>query len=93
MYLVGRILKKSAFNLPQTSLMRTLVFVLIVCNGIGMYKMTRRGLRITPDRWQSKNINTIDERRSKIVKNRVFECHLLPDLRLMAIENTVSSDF
>ena len=55
--------------------------------------MTRRGSRITPDRWQSKNINTIDERRSKIVKNRVFERHLLPDLRLMAIENTVSSDF
>ena len=38
------------------------------------------------------NVNTIDERRSKIVRNRVFNCHLLPDWRQMAIQNTVSSD-
>ena len=39
------------------------------------------------------NVNTIDERRSKIVKNRVFDCHLSPGWRQMAIENTTSSDF
>ena len=26
-------------------------------------------------------VNTIDERRSKIVRNRVFDCHLSPDWR------------
>ena len=36
------------------------------------------------------NANTIEERRSKIVRNRVFDCHLLPHWRQMAIENTVS---
>ena len=39
------------------------------------------------------NVNTIDERGSKIVKNRVFDCHLSPDWRQMTIENTISSDF
>ena len=34
------------------------------------------------------NVNTIDECRSKIVRNRVFDCHLLP-----AMEYTVSSYF
>ena len=28
-----------------------------------------------------------------IVINRVFDCHLSPEWRQMAIENTVSSDF
>ena len=37
--------------------------------------------------------NTIDERRSKIVRNRVLECHLSPIGRQMAIKNTASSDF
>ena len=35
----------------------------------------------------------IDKCRSKIVRNRVFDCHLSPDWRQMAIKNTVSSDF
>ena len=39
------------------------------------------------------NVNTIDAVRSKIVRNRVFDCHLSPDWRQMAIDNTVSSDF
>ena len=39
------------------------------------------------------NVNTNDERRSKIVRNRVFDCLLSPDWRQMAMENTVSSDF
>ena len=38
------------------------------------------------------NINTIDEHRSKIIRNRVFDCCLSSDWRQMAIENTVSSD-
>ena len=39
------------------------------------------------------NVNTIDEWYIKIVKNRVFDCHLSPDWRQMAIENTVSIEF
>ena len=39
------------------------------------------------------NVNTIDDRSSKIVRNRVFDCHLSPDWRQMAIKNTVSIDF
>ena len=39
------------------------------------------------------NVNNIDERRSKIVRNRVFDCHLSPNWRQMTIKNTVSSDF
>ena len=39
------------------------------------------------------NVNTIDERRKKIVRNRVYDCHLSPDWRQMTIENTVYSDF
>ena len=37
-----------------------------------------RGLEITPDRWQSKTLSIIDERRSKIDRNNVFNCHLSP---------------
>ena len=39
------------------------------------------------------NFNTIDIRRSKIARNRVFDCHLSPNWRQIAIENTVFSDF
>ena len=39
------------------------------------------------------NVNTLNEHRSKIIRNRVFDCHLSPDWRQKAIENTVSSDF
>ena len=39
------------------------------------------------------NVNTINKHRSKIVRNRVFDCHLSPVWRQMAIENTVTSDF
>ena len=45
------------------------------------FKMCKGG--ITPDSVD----NTIDERRSKIVRNRVLDCHLSP------VGNTVSSDF
>ena len=31
------------------------------------------------------NVNSIDERRSKIVGNRVFDCHLSPDFRLPCV--------
>ena len=39
------------------------------------------------------NVNTIGDRRSNIVRNRVFDCHLSPNWRQMTIENTISSDF
>ena len=48
---------------------------------------------ITLGRRQSKMLSTMDERRSKIDRNSVFDCHLSPVGRQMAIENTVSIDF
>ena len=49
--------------------------------------------RYTPDRQQSKTLLTIDERGSKIDRNSVFDCHLSPVGRQMAIENSVSDYF
>ena len=46
---------------------------------------------LTPGRWQSKTLPTIDERGSKIDRNSVFDCHLSPVWRQMAIENSVSN--
>ena len=39
------------------------------------------------------NANIVDECRSKIVRNRVLDCHLSPNWRQMTIKNTVSIDF
>ena len=47
----------------------------------------------TPGRRQSKTLSTIDKRGSKIDKNSVFDCHLSPVWRQIAIENSVSNDF
>ena len=47
----------------------------------------------TPGRRQSKTLSTIDERGSKIDGNSVFDCHLSPVWRQMAIENSVSNYF
>ena len=47
----------------------------------------------TPDRRQSKTLLTIHERGSKIARNSVFDCHLSPDWRQMAIKNSVSNNF
>ena len=47
----------------------------------------------TPGRRQSKMLLTIDERGSKIARNSVFDCHLSPVGRQMAIEKSVSNDF
>ena len=38
-------------------------------------------------------LSTIDEGGSKIVRNSVFECHLSPVWRQMAIKNSVFNDF
>ena len=48
---------------------------------------------ITPGRRQSKTLILSTNVDKKIVRNRVFHCHLSPNWRQMAIENTVSSDF
>ena len=48
---------------------------------------------LTPDRRQSKTLSTIDKGGSKIDRNRVFDCHLSPAGRQMAIENAFSIDF
>ena len=42
----------------------------------------------TPDRRQSKTLILSTNGRSKIARNRVFDCHLSLDWRQMAIENT-----
>ena len=61
----------------------------------GMYrkKLDYSKLISTPDRLQSKMLLTIDERGSKIARNSVFDCHLSPVGRQMAIENSVSNFF
>ena len=51
-----------------------------------------RDLIITPGRRQSKTLLTIDKRGPKITRNSVFDCHLSPFGRQMAIKNYVSSD-
>ena len=48
---------------------------------------------ITSGRRQSKTLLTIDECGSKLARNCVFDCHLSPIGRQMAIENSVSNDF
>ena len=45
------------------------------------------------DRWQSKTLLTIDEHGSKFARNSVFDCHLSPAGRQIAIEISVSNDF
>ena len=47
----------------------------------------------TSGRWQSKMLLTIDERRSKIDRNSVFDRHLLPVRQQMTIKNFVSNGF
>ena len=48
---------------------------------------------ITLDRRQSKILLTANERGSKIARNSVFDCHLSPVRRQMAIEISVSNYF
>ena len=48
---------------------------------------------VTPDRRQSKTLLIIAERGSKIAINSVFDYHLSPIGRQMAIENSVSNYF
>ena len=51
------------------------------------------GPDITPDMRQSKTLLTIGESVSKLARNSVFDCHLSPVGRQMAIEISVSNDF
>ena len=68
--------------------------------------VTNKGSRQPKSRWSlhektlshrvggnRKRLYTIEERRSKIAIKRVFDCHLSPHWRQMAIENTVSIEF
>ena len=81
----------NAFQKRSRQIMQTLTRILPVC----YYELfvNSSPLIITWDRRQLKMLFTIDECGSKIVKSRVFDCHLSPDWRQMAIKNTVSSDF
>ena len=68
------------------------IFCSLVC--ISFYQNLSKGM--SHQVGGNRNVNTIDERRSKIVRNRVSDCHVSPvspDWRQMTIENTVSSDF
>ena len=56
---------------------------------IGIFRKTF----ITQGRRQSKTLLTIDERRSKIDRNSVFDWHFSPVRRQMAIQNSVSNYF
>ena len=47
----------------------------------------------TPDRRQLKTPFTMDERGSEIATTSVFDCHLSPVGRVMAIKNSVSNYF
>ena len=47
----------------------------------------------TQDRGQSKTLLTVNEHGSKIARNSVFNCHLLPVRRQMAFKNNVSNNF
>ena len=47
---------------------------------------------LTLGRRHSKKLSTNDERGSTIARNSVFDCHLSPMWRQMAIKNTVSID-
>ena len=47
----------------------------------------------TPDRRQSKPFLTVSERGSKITRYSVFDCHLSPVGRQIAIKNSVSNVF
>ena len=47
----------------------------------------------TSDMRQLKTLIRIDKRGSKIARNSVFDCHLSPIGRQMAIENSVSNAF
>ena len=47
----------------------------------------------TSDRRQSKTLLKIDEHGSKIIRNSVFDCHLSPVGRQMAIKISVSNHF
>ena len=58
-----------------------------------MKKKKKRHIYITPGRWQSKTLFTIDKRGSKIDRNSVFDCHLSPVGGQMTMENSVSKDF
>ena len=66
-----------------------------------MAKVINSGTRLIPDRFcflfhkhvdGNRNRNTVDERRPKIVRNRVFDWHLSFDWQQKATENTVSID-
>ena len=64
----------------------------VSCRLSGLKLIEEVGI-FTPDRRQSKMLLTIDECGSKITRNSVFDCHLSPVGRQMAIENFVSNDF
>ena len=68
--------------------------IVTLCNPWKSDKIGRNAKFIKHTGWAAiENVNTIGERRSKIVINRVFDCHLSLDWRQMTIENTVSIDF
>ena len=69
-------------------------FVTISFNSFPWKPITKKLRAVnTLDRRESKMLSIIDERGSKIDRNSVFICHLLPVGPQMTIENSVSIDF
>ena len=71
-------------------LMKALIYLNqnLVCSS---YKISIYSKRLHTG--QSKMLLTIDERGSKITRNSVFDWHLSPVGRQMAIKNSVSNDY
>ena len=68
------------------------LFLVALVSDCFCYVFSRPILNKTLQMAANKNVNTIDERGSRIARNRALDCHLSPDWRQMAIQNTVSSD-
>ena len=68
--------------LPSADLFQNLLFYKIISGVLSAHRIGG-----------NQNISIIDYIDKKIVRNRVFHCHLSPDWRQMAMENTVSNNF
>ena len=96
----SRSLDHSAYmkSMPRTIAVQGLKLAIITTTENTFYAVCRIMTKSLVDEVHTRrayieNVNIIDERRSKIVRNRVFDCLLSPDWRQMAIENAISSDF
>ena len=79
--------------IPRVALKKVLLITDHFISDAQAYPTPNQTRRTIPGRRQSKTLSKIDECGSKIDRNSVFDCHLSPVGRQMAIENTVSMIF